>query len=124
MAYARSKETKIVSDARKRYAGMKEIDAQAGSEVEYGTLSNPLNSTKYKDKLDKYATKQNDLNQILSTADEAANQLKALEKEIGSFYSRVLKGAVSQFGEDSNEVEMLGGTRKSERKRPTKKVNP
>ena len=125
MAYRKSKESRIVTDGKKRLAGMKQVDDQKGSEQEYGSVANPCNSTVVQEKVGEYDTTQEALNKILSDADDKANELKAIEKEIGSLYTRALSGAISKFGEDSSEVEMLGGTRKSERKRPVRKpANP
>jgi hypothetical protein len=125
MSYRRSKESRIVTDGKKRLAGMKDVDAQQGATVEYGTVANPCNSTVFAEKVGEYDTTQEELNKALGIADDWANKLKSVEKEIGSLYTRALSGAISKFGEDSSEVEMLGGTRKSERKRPVRKpANP
>jgi hypothetical protein len=125
MAYKKCKESKIVTDAKKRAAGMKEVDTKQGSMQEYGSVAKPCNSTVIDEKIGEYDAIQEDLNKTLTEADDKSNQLKAVEKEIGSLYTRALSGAVSKFGEDSSEVEMLGGTRKSERKRPVRKpANP
>jgi hypothetical protein len=121
MGYQKSKETRIVTNARKRMAGMDKIDEQQGSEVEYGSTTNPCNKTLVKAKILSYDDVQTKLNAKLSEADEIRNTLIAVEKEIESLYKRTLTGAISKFGEDSSEVEMLGGTRKSERKRPVRK---
>ena len=61
-------------------------------------------------KLDEY-------NQALSAADQKYNDLLAEEKNIADVSARVLVGVAARFGKDSNEYEMAGGTRKSERKR-------
>ena len=60
-------------------------------------------------------------NKDLEAADKSLNEVLAAEEKLEAMYSEVLKGAVSEFGQDSSEVEMLGGTRKSERKRPVRK---
>jgi hypothetical protein len=121
MSYKKSKESRIVTNGKKRLAGMKQVDTQEGAEVEYGSVAKPCNSTLFTAKVGDYNGIQLNLNKKLSEADDLANQLKVVEKEIESLYTRVLSGAVSKFGEDSSQVEMLGGTRKSERKRPVRK---
>ena len=44
----------------------------------------------------------------------------AEESELNDWNRRVLSAVEAQFGPDSSEYEMVGGTRKSERKKPTK----
>jgi len=122
MAYKKSKESKSVTDAKKRLSGMKVIDTNQGSMVEYGdAVKNPCNSALLASKITDYDTTQNKLNMKLSEVDELQNEEKALEKEIQSLSTRALKGAISKFGEDASEIEQLGGKRKSERKKPERK---
>ena len=45
----------------------------------------------------------------------------AEESELNDWNRRVLSAVEAQFGPDSSEYEMVGGTRKSERKKPSKK---
>lgn len=56
-------------------------------------------------------------NQLLASVDQKANDLLAKEKELADLSERMLAGVGAKFGRDSNEYEMAGGTRKSERKR-------
>jgi len=68
--------------------------------------------------------KQDAYNALLSQADQAQNELLAAEKAIRDLSERMLAGVASKYGKDSSEYEMAGGTRKSERKRPTRKTPP
>jgi len=43
------------------------------------------------------------------------------EKKFCEIYTIILVAAVSEFGDDSDEYEQLGGTRKSDRKKPVRK---
>jgi ATP phosphoribosyltransferase regulatory subunit HisZ len=63
-------------------------------------------------------------NNLLSQADEAANQLHAAEADLRSLSERMLAGVAAKYGKDSNEYEMAGGVRKSEIKRPARKKQP
>ena len=45
----------------------------------------------------------------------------AEESELSDWNRRVLSAVEAQFCADSSEYEMVGGTRKSERKKPSKK---
>ena len=45
----------------------------------------------------------------------------AEESELNDWNRRVLSAVEAQYGPDSSEYEMVGGTRKSERKKGTRK---
>jgi hypothetical protein len=61
-------------------------------------------------KLDKY-------NAALAKADAALNDVLAVEKRMGELASRALSAVAAQYGKDSNEYELAGGVRTSERAR-------
>jgi hypothetical protein len=122
MGYKKGKESTHVAKARKRLSGMETIDSNRGIQVEYGdAIENPCNSSVIKDKIQEYDTIQDRLNQTLAAADKLKNELIDIENQIKSYYKRALSGAISKYGENSNEVEMMGGKRKSERKKPVRK---
>lgn len=52
------------------------------------------------------------------------NQRDALHLVIWDKLKRLRSSIKGLFGDDSSEYEMMGGTRKSERKRPTRKTPP
>jgi hypothetical protein len=60
-------------------------------------------------------------NQSLATSDQLQNEFLAEEAELNDLNRRFLSAGEAHYGPDSSEYEMLGGTRKSERKRPTRK---
>ncbi len=49
------------------------------------------------------------------------NNRAAQRKALNDLLSRVKSGVRSVFGDDSNEYELVGGTRRSERKRPVRR---
>ncbi|MCI5227560.1 MAG: hypothetical protein D3918_13095, partial [Candidatus Electrothrix sp. AX2] len=49
------------------------------------------------------------------------NNFRSLEKELRDLSSRMLSGVKVKYGRDSNEYEMAGGTRLSDRKRKSRK---
>ena len=53
--------------------------------------------------------------------EEVRNIVLEKEKTMKDICERMLEGVGSKFGHDSNEYEMAGGKRKSERKRPIRK---
>jgi hypothetical protein len=50
------------------------------------------------------------------------NELLADERSLGEMSEHMLSGVKVKFGRDSAEYEMAGGVRRSERKRPQRKV--
>jgi hypothetical protein len=66
-----------------------------------------------RDKLSTYNT-------TLSTIDLLYNELNALEDALKDISERMLAGVAVKYGKNSNEYEMAGGTKKSERKRPVR----
>jgi hypothetical protein len=75
-----------------------------------------------------YETKQNAVrakleayNQSLAMSDQLLNEFQTEEAELNELNRRILSAGEAHYGPDSSEYEMLGGTRKSERKRSTRK---
>jgi hypothetical protein len=58
---------------------------------------------------------------LVAELDQDQNDLQAEEAELNDLNRRFLSAGEAAYGPDSSEYEMLGGTRKSERKKPTKK---
>jgi hypothetical protein len=112
---ARLKKTSaVVETARRRLAGLKSFK----SPPDFGpTLTVPVYDAKEKSvtaKLDAY-------NQSLDVSDQLQNEFQAEEAELKDLNRRFLAAGEATYGPDSSEYELLGGTRKSERKRPTRK---
>jgi hypothetical protein len=83
-------------------------------------LGNGLTLAKY-DQL--IRTAQGDIaiyNQTLSDTDRAGSTVKDDEKHLRDLSERMLIAVAAKYGKDSYEYEMAGGTRKSERKKPSK----
>jgi len=112
---ARLKRTSAVLEAaRKRLSGLKGITPKA----DFGPN---LTETIYTAKIDSVAARLAAYNQKLAELDQDQNDLQAEEAELNDLNRRFLSAGEATYGPDSNEYEMLGGTRKSERKKPTKK---
>lgn len=112
---ARLKKTSAVLEtARRRLAGLKSFRIPP----DFGpNLTVPGYDAKEKsvsNKLDAY-------NQSLAISDQLQNEFQAEEAELNDLNRRFLAAGEAHYGPDSSEYEMLGGTRKSERKRPTRK---
>ncbi|MEI6341416.1 MAG: hypothetical protein WCR07_05625 [Verrucomicrobiota bacterium] len=66
----------------------------------------------------------NALNTVLAEAEAARLALDDAEAEVKDLHGRILKAVLVQFGPDSDEYAMIGGTRTSARKRPTRRPEP
>jgi hypothetical protein len=112
---ARLKRTSAVLDAaRKRLSGLKGITPTAN-------LGANLTETIYEAKIDSVSARLGAYNQKLAELDQDQNDLQKEEAELNELNRRFLSAGEATYGPDSNEYEMLGGTRRSERKKPTKK---
>jgi hypothetical protein len=60
-------------------------------------------------------------NAILAQADDLLNQINAASDSMNDMSGRVLAGVKFKYGADSTEYEMVGGTRRSERRKPLRK---
>ncbi len=105
----------VIETAQTRLASLSSIDPALD-------LGNGLTAAAYKTAVQDVQAKLDTYNVLLSQADEASNTLSAAEKELRSLSERMLAGVAVKFGKDSDEYEMAGGVRKSERKRPIRKA--
>lgn len=103
--------------ADKRLAGMKSIDKAL-------VLTEDINVTKYEENINFLRDKINDYNTALSVLDEQLAVIQDLEQALGEYSDRVLSGVAAKYGRDSDEYLKVGGTKKSDRKRPKKKGEP
>jgi hypothetical protein len=112
---ARLRRTSTVLDtARKRLAGLKAISPTPN-------LGPNLTDVIYEVKINSVSTRLDGYNQKLAEVDQILNEFQADESELNDLNRRILSAGEAHFGPDSSEYEMLGGTRKSERKKPGKK---
>ncbi len=104
------KKSDIILQAQTRLSGMKSINDKLdlGSGCSTMTVESKLNETRQK--LETY-------NKILSQAAAAANDFERTEKELSGLSKKVLLGVAMKYDKESNEYEMVGGVRPSERKR-------
>jgi len=108
------KKSLILETARQRLANLKAIT----SEVNFGPA---LTAAGYEAKITSVADKLDAYNQMLAALDDKLNELDAEEAELNNWNRRILAAGEASFGPDSSEYEMLGGTRTSDRKKPTRK---
>ncbi|NJL35451.1 MAG: hypothetical protein HC899_00920 [Leptolyngbyaceae cyanobacterium SM1_4_3] len=60
-------------------------------------------------------------NEALSLIDKSTNAIQDIESKLRDLSERLLLGVGTRYGKNSNEYEMAGGIRKSDRKRPTRR---
>jgi uncharacterized protein YukE len=84
-------------------------------------LGNGMTVAEYLERIVKLRNALDGYNTLLSQVDEKLNQVNALEKEVMDWSERMLAGVAARFGKNSDEYEMAGGRKKSERRRMKKK---
>ena len=104
----------ILEIARRRLAGLKSITPAPdfGPNLKLSDYEQELNALS--DELDSY-------NEMVSRLDQLQNALDDNERSLRDKNARMLSATEAQYGPDSSQYEQAGGTRTSERKRPTKK---
>ena len=71
--------------------------------------------------MDDTAAIEDSHSQLAAQMDDSSNRFDAQNDLLSDWNRRVLSAVEAQYGPDSSEYEMVGGTRKSERKRPIRK---
>ncbi len=102
--------TNIVDEGEKRLAGLLAIDPALD-------LGNGLNITNFNDQLNGIKDRIVIYNTALSTADSQSNAIDDSLKALREFNRRMLAAIGAAYGYNSNEYEMVGGTRVSDIKR-------
>jgi uncharacterized protein YqgV (UPF0045/DUF77 family) len=85
-------------------------------------ITDDINATKYEERINALRDKINTYNTELSVLDEQLAVIQDLEEALAEFSDRVLSGVAAKYGRDSDEYLKVGGTKKSDRKRPTRKI--
>mgnify|MGYP003612689099 CR=1 FL=1 len=84
-------------------------------------LGNNVTADKYEAEVTKFDQALKVYNTALSTLDDLYNECIAQETVLKEWNERILNGVGFKYGKDSSQYEMAGGTRKSERKKPSPK---
>lgn len=100
--------------ARQRLAGLKSISPPP----EFG---NNLKVSDDEADINTLSAKVDSHNGLLSQVDESQNELEALEQGVSDKSVRMLAASKAEYGPDSSQYEQVGGTRRSDRKRPSPK---
>ena len=117
MAFRKKTISKKLQLAQKRLDGMKSIDPTLD-------LGNGVSVTAFEASMKTSTDGIGEYNTMLSQIDQKGNDVDSSIKATCDLGGRALKGVEFKYGKDSNEYEMMGGTRTSERKKPSKKAPP
>lgn len=100
--------------ARERLAGLNKITPAAN-------LGPNLTPQAYQTVIDNTAAIEEAHAQLAAQMDDSSNRFDTQDALMNDWNRRVLSAVEAQYGPDSSEYEMCGGTRTSERKKPTRK---
>ncbi|AFY44719.1 hypothetical protein [Nostoc sp. PCC 7107] len=105
----RAKRTsRILAKAQLRASGLKAIDPN----IDFGDN----NSLDYmQQQIDQLTAKIDTHNTALAVLDASRTEIERLEKNLSALCEKMLLGVAFKYGNDSNEYEMAGGVRKSDR---------
>jgi len=109
----RKRKSTILETARQRLAGLKEISAPS-----FGPT---LTAEAYEAEIDAFIEEQDRYNGDIAALDDRQNALAARENVLNDWNQRILAAARAHYGADSSEYELVGGIRRSERKKPKRK---
>jgi hypothetical protein len=107
--------SKVLEVARQRFAGLKQITPAPN----FGPT---LKQSDYEQGITAYSDEQDGYNGDVAALDDRQNRLDALERGLSDWNRRILSAVEAQYGPDSSEYELVGGTRRSERKKSTPKA--
>jgi hypothetical protein len=107
--------SKVLEDAQQRAVNLKTIDAnlELNPSLTLGNFSAEIEQLQVQ--LDAY-------NSLLTQIDVAKSEISESEQRLKHLSTDMLTGVATKYGRDSYEYKMAGGTRRSERKRPIRKL--
>jgi hypothetical protein len=111
----KAKTDRELQSGKIRLAKVKSVDAtlKMNDEVSVANLEATINQGQ---------AALEDYNQTWASLDGKDNLYKSFVKKANDISERLLESVGVKYGKDSNEYEMAGGTRKSERKKPVRKT--
>ncbi|MFP8487456.1 hypothetical protein ACKGJO_00005 [Gracilimonas sp. Q87] len=107
MARLKKRRSRSIETASFRSNALRNID----EDIDFGR---GLTSDSYQNLVEEAQDELHRYNALLSNADKKRSYLRRLEKQLDDANERIFAGIITQFGRDSDEYEMMGGTRKSD----------
>ena len=114
MAFKKKGISKEMVELAKKIAGMKAIDPNLD-------LGNGITVAEAEAVYKAEETSIETYNSSLAVADENKNDTEVKNKDTKAFSKKILPAVGLEYGTDSDQYEMAGGVRESERKKPVRK---
>lgn len=111
----RKRTSSVLEAAHQRLAGLNSITPPP----DFGSN---LTLAAYTTQISDFSKTLNDYNQMVAALDDLQNQVDAAETRLRETNKRMLAAAEAHYGPDSSQYEQAGGTRQSDRKRPTRRA--
>ena len=106
----KKRSSKAVELSERRLAGLRSIKHNLD-------LGNGFSLAAYRQLIHQTRQELEDYNTALSVVDKAYNRVEETEKRLKEFSEGMLIAVAYQYGKNSHEYEMAGGTRRQDRKR-------
>ncbi|OYD96235.1 hypothetical protein CDG76_05300 [Nostoc sp. 'Peltigera membranacea cyanobiont' 210A] len=107
----RKRNSMSLTKAERRIEGMQTINPELD-------FSNGFSIATYNTKVIELREKLAAYNQAQTIVDKTQNALVEAERELNTYSEQMLLNVASCYGKNSDEYEMAGGTRRSDRKKP------
>ncbi|MBD2526350.1 hypothetical protein [Nostoc sp. FACHB-133] len=107
----RKRNSMSLTKAERRIEGMQTINPQLD-------FSNGFSIATYNTRVIELREKLAAYNQAQIIVDKTHNALLEAERELNTYSEQMLLNVASRYGKNSDEYEMAGGTRRSDRKKP------
>ena len=117
MARLKRTSSRTLEKARHILAGLKQITPKP----EFGA---ELTEARFEAEIDGYTHDLEAFNGALAEVDDQQNRLGDREQRLNDFSQRIQAAVKALYGPDSSELEVIGGVRRSDRRRRTRKPKP
>ena len=107
----RKRNSMSLTKAERRIEGMQTINPKLD-------FSNGFSIATYNTKVIELREKLTAYNQAQTIVDKTHNALIEAERDLNTYSEQMLLNVASRYGKNSDEYEMAGGTRRSDRKKP------
>ena len=115
MARQKRTSTETLEKARHILAGLKQITPKP----DFGPV---VTEAIYEAEVNGYSSDLDAYNSHLAEADDKSNRLDDRRKRLRDFNQRIQAAVKALYGPDSSEFELVGGLRRSDRKKPVRKL--
>ena len=111
----RKKKSDVIDTAKNRLAGMKSISEKLD-------LGHGCTTAAVEARLKEARSSLENYNNLLAKVAAAGNEFERAEQALSDISKNILMGAAMKYSLDSDEYEMVGGVRLSDRKRSRRKT--